>query len=236
VVVSLRRIFPEKGGLMPKRGLFVTFEGPEACGKSSAIETVSGYLKNLWVSVLSTRQPGGTPLGVDIRTTILKKESNLTDRAEFFLFQADRAQHIHEVIRPALTEKDVVICDRYALSSVVYQVMGRGLPESEALPAVDLAIGGLIPDLTVVLMVDVELGMKRLKIRGHENRIDLEAKSFHLKVHQAYHDLFDSHWAKNWLMIDTTPLEMSLEVVAGQIVHRILSLLSGRGEWHPSLK
>ena len=165
------------------QGLFITFEGIEASGKSTQAEALA---REFGDRALLTREPGGTPLGRRVREILLDATTTPIPDVEALLFLADRAQHLDEVIRPALAERRVVISDRYQDSSLAYQSVGRGV--GEMVPAVFGYIGGLTPDLTILIDLDVEVALDRLRLRGASNRLDAEAPAFHGRVRQAFLD------------------------------------------------
>ena len=167
-----------------EQGLFITFEGIEASGKSTQAEALA---RALGPRALLTREPGGTPLGRRVREILLDHTTTPIPDVEALLFLADRAQHLDEVVRPALAEKRVVISDRYQDSSMAYQSVGRGV--GELIPSVFRHIGGLTPDLTILIDLDVEVALERLRLRGASNRLDVEAPAFHGRVRQAFLDL-----------------------------------------------
>ena len=137
-----------------------------------------------------TQEPGGSALGVKLREAILRvgaaSSPPLVPLAELFLYEADRAQHVSEVVRPALRRGEVVLCDRYADASVVYQGIARGLGVGAVQKLNRLATGGLTPDLTIVVDVSVREGLRRVSRRGRANRLDRESRSFHEKVRRGY--------------------------------------------------
>lgn len=202
-------------------GFFVTFEGGEATGKSTASVRCAEILgdRALW-----TREPGGTRLGMDIRSILLDFERAAPNEiAEFLLFQADRAQHVREVISPARSAGRIVLCDRFILSSIAYQIDGRGISESEGLTTIRLATGGLIPDLTILFAVDEEEGARRLRGRNDKpnDRLDNEAIDFHRRVRASFERRYgDASLAHRWARIDTTntnPEDVAQK--ASQIIH-----------------
>lgn len=207
---------------MTARGFFVTVEGPEASGKTTAIEQVTHELAIHGCNPLRTREPGGTAIGASIRQLLLESSAAPCGRSEFLLFQADRAQHVEEVIEPALFAGRVVVCDRYILSSIAYQVEGRSIPSDSALEAIKLATKGLVPDLTILLTVNLDVGMKRLARRGAENRLDNESRQFHESVHRAYEKYYGGAFAKSWMRIDTSPHYMTPDVVARLMTDAIM--------------
>lgn len=162
--------------------MFVTFEGPEGAGKSTAIRAAAGALKALGRAVLVTREPGAGETGAAIRR-ILLDGGGLTREAETFLFLADRSQHVAEVIRPALQRREWVLCDRHADSTVVYQGHARGM-DLDWLRSMNLvATGGLVPDLTLLFDLDPAVGLSRLTSK---DRLDAEPLEFHEKVRQGF--------------------------------------------------
>ena len=166
------------------QGLFITFEGIEASGKSTQAEALARVFGD---RALLTREPGGTTLGRRVREILLDATTSPIPDVEALLFLADRAQHLDEVVRPALAERRVVISDRYQDSSLAYQSVGRGV--GEMVPAVFRYIGGLTPDLTILIDLEVEVALERLRRRGASNRLDAEAPVFHGRVRQAFLDL-----------------------------------------------
>jgi dTMP kinase len=173
-------------GLETAPGLFVCFEGGDGAGKSTQVHLLTDALERRGRRVLVTRQPGGTALGGQIRELVLHGD-HVAARAEALLYAADKAHHVDEVILPALRRGEVVLTDRYIDSSIAYQGVGRslGIPEIRALQ--QWAVGGLLPDLTIVLDVSPEVGRSR---RGDvHDRLESEADAFHAAVRQAYLDL-----------------------------------------------
>jgi len=145
------------------RGLFITLEGPDGSGKSSLLPRLAAVLAARGRDVVTTREPGSTPLGERIRSLVLDTEPRIdrSGRADALLFAASRAQHVDEVIEPALARGAVVLCDRYADSSLAYQGSGSGVPMDELRAVQHFATGGLLPDLTILLDLPVEVGLGR---------------------------------------------------------------------------
>jgi dTMP kinase len=170
-----------------KKGLFITFEGPEGCGKSTQSDRMASDLKRDGYSVVYTREPGGTGLGMRIREILLEKESiALSDKAELLLFEADRAQHVDEVIRPALNAGKIVLCDRFNTATFAYQGHGLGM-DMEMIKDIDfMARGGVNPDLVIVLDVEVEVGLKRAAHKGGLDRMEKRGADFHRRVREGY--------------------------------------------------
>lgn len=166
------------------QGLFITFEGIEASGKSTQAVALARALGD---RAVLTREPGGTPLGRRVREILLDAETTPIPDVEALLFLADRAQHLHEVVRPGIAAGRIVLSDRYQDSSMAYQSVGRGV--GDLIPSVFRHIGGLTPDLTILIDLDVDVAIERLRSRGAANRLDAEAPAFHGRVRQAFLDL-----------------------------------------------
>ena len=189
--------------------LFITFEGPEGSGKTTQIELLRGYLEEKGYSVLATREPGGTSIGDQIRAILLApRNTEMLPASEALLFSAARAQIVNQVIRPHLTRGGIVLCDRYADSTLAYQGYGHGLDLETLHTITALATGGLKPDLTVYLDIDVEEGLRR-KLAAHKasnsewNRIDRQAMAFHRRVRDGYLRMAATEPGR-WLVIDAT--------------------------------
>lgn len=169
------------------KGMFITFEGPDGSGKTTQINMLMEHLKNNGFQVVYTREPGGTKISEKIRDIILDNEnSEMSATCEALLYAASRAQHVEELIRPALSSGKVVICDRFVESSVVYQGIGRGLGDNKVRNINDFAINGVQPDLTIMLMIPYEEGLKRKKNQRDLDRLENSGDDFHRKVYYAY--------------------------------------------------
>ena len=167
--------------------LFVTFEGPEGSGKSTQIARLAARLEQVGVAYRLTREPGGTPLGTRIRSVVLlEAELEISPLSEFLLYSASRAQLVQDVIRPALSQGQVVICDRYADSSAAYQGAGRGLDPRFIADVTWAATGGLRPHITVLLDLDPALGLRRAAQRGQPDRLERADLAFHQRVRQGF--------------------------------------------------
>lgn len=165
-------------------GLFLTFEGIEGSGKSTQIELTRDYVEGLGHLCLVTKEPGGSPLGEVIRGLLLERvEVRIDPLAELYLIEADRAQHVAEIIRPALERGEVVICDRFTDATIAYQGYGRGLDIGLIMEMNRVATGGLVPDCTILLDCPIEVGMAR--VRG-EDRFERQGMGFHQKVRDGY--------------------------------------------------
>jgi len=169
-----------------RRGLFISLEGGEGAGKSSQAQALKALLEAKGFSVTVTREPAGCPLGQRVRELLSDPSLELDARSELFLFVAARAQHVAEVIRPALERGKVVICDRFSDSSVAYQGYGRGLSLDDVRLANRMATQGLVPDLTVLLDVPVETGLARKRGENAPDRTGQEGTEFHEWVRQGY--------------------------------------------------
>lgn len=167
-------------------GLFITLEGGEGSGKSTQAQALKALLEDQGFSVTLTREPAGCPLGQRVRELLNDRSLKLTPWSEFLLFAAARAQHVAEVIRPALDHNDVVICDRFGDSSVAYQGYGRGLSIDDVREVNRMATRGLVPDLTVLLDVPVETGLGRKAGEKAPDRIGQEGAQFHDRVRRGY--------------------------------------------------
>lgn len=172
---------------------FITFEGIEGSGKTTQIALAAEYLRRLGYTVVTTREPGGCPIADAIREILLHPaNSRLVDRAELFLYAAARAQHVDEVIRPALQQGQLVLCDRYTDATLAYQGYGRGLDLDLIEELNVLACGDCRPDLTLVLDMSHETGLRRALQRNsaentaHESRFEQEALEFHQRVRDGY--------------------------------------------------
>jgi len=180
-------------------GKLIVFEGVEGCGKTTQLQRLREWLQSLptffFLSVVVTREPGGTELGLELRR-LLQKEAGgkpIQDAAELLLFAADRAQHVEEVLKPQLTGSNLILCDRYTDSTIAYQGYGRGLSLSLILQLNQIATGGLESDLTLWLDIDVEQGLVRTKGRGVADRIERAELAFHQRVQQGYTELAKAH-------------------------------------------
>lgn len=177
------------------RGRFITFEGGEGSGKTSAIHSLAEYLRNKGYDCLVTREPGGIEIAEQIRQVILNKDNVEMDQlTEAFLFAASRRQHLVEKVVPALEAGKIVLCDRFVDSSVVYQGYARGIGMEKVAKINEIVVNGYMPDLTLFIDVLPETGLKRiLENLRKVNRLDLEEKEFHRLVHEGYHMLAEKH-------------------------------------------
>ena len=168
-------------------GWFITFEGGEGAGKSTMINHCRRWLQDNGHQVVTTREPGGTELAEKIRSIVLARDNgNLCAVAELLLLFASRAQHLHELIRPALSEGKTVLCDRFTDASWAYQGGGRGLPAATIAALEGIVHGDLRPDLTILLDLPVETGLGRVAGRGAVDRIEQEEPEFFERVRNTY--------------------------------------------------
>jgi dTMP kinase len=167
------------------QGAFITFEGGEGSGKSTQLVRLADYLEKKGYPVVSTREPGGTAIGTGIRSLLLDGKQ-VAYKTELFLCLADRAQHLQEVILPALSAHKVVLCDRFTDSTLIYQGYARGLDFPEMKALLSYAAEAVVPDLTFLFDIDIKKGQSRLKGRKEKNRLDQETELFRQKVRQGY--------------------------------------------------
>lgn len=174
-----------RGGL--KRGFFLSFEGIEGCGKTTQLRGLARRLRALGYLVVETREPGGAPIGEQIRTLLLNpRHRDMDARCELLLYVASRAQHLAEVVRPALEKGAIVLCDRFADATMAYQGYGRGLGPAAVARVNRFATDGLTPDLALLLDVPVAVGLSRKRRVGGLDRLDREHVSFHEAVRRGY--------------------------------------------------
>lgn len=183
--------------------MFITFEGPEGAGKSTQIRLLAAFLRaNGWQPLL-TREPGGTTIGDQIRACLHDQQNNrMSSMAEVLLYSASRAQLVAEVIRPALCAGTLVLCDRFYDSTMAYQGYGRGISLTTLTTLTEFATGGLKPDLTLLLDIDISQGLARRQTGGEEmNRLDMESVAFHQRVRQGFHQLALAE-PQRWVVVD----------------------------------
>ncbi|MBP7416816.1 MAG: dTMP kinase [Pyrinomonadaceae bacterium] len=171
-------------------GKFITFEGIDGSGKSTQLRMLADVLRARGLDVVTTREPGGTPLGRALREAFLETKETVAPMAELLAFAADRAQHVEYLIKPAIASGRIVISDRYADATFAYQGAGRGFPEDKVNQVIELATGGLKPDLTLFFDITVETAIERMNARDEsqakKNRMDEETADFYNRVRGAY--------------------------------------------------
>jgi dTMP kinase len=185
--------------------MFITLEGPEGSGKTSQLPALAAFLCDAGYDVLVTREPGGTAVGDQIREILMNLQNvSIIPRTEILLFLAARAQHVDEVIRPALASGKVVLCDRFGDSTLAYQGFGHKTDLETLQALLHFSTGGLKPDLTLLVDVPVEMGMARKRDNSSEwNRLDAYALAFHERVRQGYFALAEAE-PERWITIDAT--------------------------------
>ena len=202
-------------------GLFITFEGGEGCGKSTQIAALKARLKAMGKTVVQTREPGGTPLGESVRNLLQYDDAGqgMSPEAELLLFAASRAQHVRELIAPAIAEGQIVLCDRFLDSTTVYQGVARAIDSKKVDTINQFAIGDTNPDLTILIDLPPEIGLARVHARsnGKLDRMEKEAIEFFQAVRQGYLDLAKSE-PKRFLVLDGS---QSVEELETQIWQKV---------------
>lgn len=206
--------------LNPSTGLFIVFEGGDAVGKTTQMRMLVPWLRERGVDPVVTRQPGGTSLGRKLRKLLLGPDHpELVSRAEALIYAADKAQHVEELIRPALTEGQVVVCDRYVDSMIAYQGAGRVLDLAEVEQVARWATGGLRPDLTVLLDADPADAVATIR---QQDRLEAAGLDFHRRARAHFLRLADQA-PDRYLVLDARE---SREAIAQQVAARVGSLLA----------
>lgn len=183
--------------------MFISFEGPDGAGKTTQIAMLADRLRTSGMKVVTTREPGGTEVGACLRSLLLDAEYILTPASEALLMTADRAEHVARVIRPSLDAGAIVVTDRYLDSTIAYQGGGRALDIELLTRMQSMATGGLLPDLTFLLDLPVEQGIKRKMADDDLNRLDRETVAFHQRVATTFRSLA-SQDSSRWKVIDAT--------------------------------
>jgi dTMP kinase len=191
--------------------MFITLEGPEGSGKTTQLPMLADYLRQHGFDVLTTREPGGTSISEQIRTVLHNLENKeMNPRTEILLFQASRAQLVEQVIRPHLIIGGVVLSDRYADSTLAYQGYGHQIDIESLRVLVTFATGGLKPDLTILLDLDVQIGLRRKEMKGEWNRLDAYDLDFHQRVRQGYLQLVRAE-PERWEVVDASQSPMKVQ-------------------------
>lgn len=202
--------------------MFITLEGPDGSGKTCQVPDLADFLRQRGYEVVTTREPGGTGIGDQVRNVLMNLDNTaMHPRTEILLFQASRAQLVHEVIVPNLEMDKVVICDRYADSTIAYQGYGHQTDMQELHTIVNFATGGLKPDLTILFDVDAETGLRRRSKDGDWNRLDAYALAFHERVRAGYHEMAAAE-PERWLTLDAA---QSIEDVQAELRRLVLERL-----------
>ncbi|MEZ4512556.1 MAG: dTMP kinase [Chloroflexota bacterium] len=204
--------------------MFITFEGPEGSGKTSQIRLLTDFLRGHGCRVTVTREPGGTRIGDQIRACLHDVANReMVPTSELLLYSASRAQLVGELIRPALANGGIVLCDRFADSTLAYQGYGRGLNLQDLITITAIATGGLKPDLTFLLDLDVERGLARRRLGGDEmNRLDLESVRFHERVRAGYHTLAAQE-PQRWRLVNA---DRSVDAVQADLQQLVMAQIS----------
>lgn len=202
--------------------MFITFEGPEGSGKTSQIKALAEFLRQAGYTVVTTREPGGTPISDQVRSILMCLDNTaMQPRTEILLFLAARAQLVEELIRPEMAAGHLVLCDRYADSTLAYQGYGHGYDLQLLRGLLDFATGGLWPDLTVLLDVDTNLGLARKKSSEEWNRLDAYALAFHQRVRQGFLEMAAAE-PQRWATVDAgRPAEEVQQDVRSLILARL---------------
>ncbi|MBX3104501.1 MAG: dTMP kinase [Microbacteriaceae bacterium] len=204
------------------RGLFITFEGGDGSGKTTQSELLVEWLEKQGRTVLTTREPGGTELGEELREIVLHSRGHITPKSEALIYAADRAHHIATKVRPAIERGEVVVQDRYLDSSVAYQGAARGLGTQEVRRISLWAVDQLLPDLTILLDLDENSGLARLPgSRTRFDRLEAEQSEFHRVVRSAYLELAAAE-PERFLVLDATK---PIDQLSEQIRTRVASIL-----------
>ncbi len=204
-------------------GIFITFEGGDGSGKTTQAEFLTAWLREGGNTVVSSREPGGTEVGNEIRQLVLHRRGAIASRAEALLYAADRAQNVATIVRPALLRGEIVVQDRYFDSSVAYQGAGRALDATEIRELSLWAAEGLVPDLTIVLDLDEAVARARLDAdRDQYDRLESEESDFHARVRAAFSDVADSEPGR-FLVVDATASESSIATVIRARVETLLA-------------
>lgn len=202
--------------------MFISFEGPEGSGKTSQVAQLVAYLQEEGYAVLATREPGGTFIGDQIRDVLSNLDNtSMRPRTEILLFQASRAQLVEQVIRPHLKGGGIVLSDRYADSTLAYQGYGHQVDLEKLKTIIEFATGGLKPDLTILLDIDVEEGLQRRARGGEWNRLDAYDLAFHQRVRQGYHQLFQEE-PERWKIVNAgKPPELVQAAIRELVLERL---------------
>ena len=202
-------------------GFFIAFEGGEGAGKSTQTDLLSKRLADEGFSVVVTREPGGTPTAEKIRSVLLDPTiTDMPDQAEALLFAASRADHAANLIRPALENGSVVICDRYLESSVAYQGFGRNLGGTYIRELSEWATQGLLPDFTVYLDVPAQVSLDR---RKGTDRMEIQSLDFHMQTQQAFRDLAKNSQAAHIVIDATLPIDEIAQLISNAVLAELKS-------------
>ena len=209
-----------------EKGVFISLEGLDGCGKTTQRDTVCRLMEDLGYETRLTREPGGCPISEEIRNLVLSvRNAGMTDTAEALLYAASRAQHVHDVIRPALAAGKAVLCDRYVDSSLAYQGGGRELGVDTVLQYNEAGIGGLWPDVTVYLRIDHETSLKRRYSASRPDRMEQADSAFFARTEQAFEELA-RRFPERYLTVDG---RQDAQAVSAELAERLPAFLSEKG-------
>lgn len=204
-----------------KKGLFITFEGIEGCGKTTQARLLFDTLSKKGLRVVLTEEPGGTPIGLKIRRLLLDRDLSIHPLTELLLYNAQRAQHVIEKILPLLREGYIVICDRFMDSTFAYQGYGRGIA-IEIIKTLDgISRQGLSPDITFLLDINPEIGLKRHSLNKELDRLEMESIEFHRRIREGYLDIARLEPER----IKLVPADRSIEEIHQIIINQVVKLL-----------
>lgn len=206
------------------KGLFISLEGPDGSGKSTQIGYIKSYFEQKGMECVFTREPGGTPIGEKLREIILDKNNDeMSDMTETLLYAASRAQHVEELIKPALRAGKVVICDRFIDSSIAYQGYGRNIGEPVRIIN-EFAVGGCMPDVTILMELSPQIGKSRIK-EENQDRLEREKLEFHNRVYEGYKEIAE-YYTDRFIKIDAGK---DKEVIRDEIIRHLDGILKDRG-------
>lgn len=211
---------PDPTSASATTGVFISFEGGDGVGKSTQLRRLAEWLTARGSRVVTTREPGGTPVGVELRQAVMHGD-HVAPRAEALIYAADRAHHVATVVRPALADGAVVLTDRYLDSSVAYQGTGRALGAAEVERLNLWAVEGLLPHLTVLLDLDPTVGLTRLT--GEPDRLERAGEEFHARTREAFLERAAADPGR-WLVVDAA---QPVEAIAAVVRARVETLLGG---------
>ena len=207
------------------RGLFITLEGGDGAGKSTQIRNIKSFFEMKGLVVVHTREPGGTQISEKLRDILLDSHNTEMDAVtEMLIYAASRAQHVRELVKPALDEGSVVICDRFLDSSIAYQAYGRGLGDMVKIVN-SYATDGLTPDITFWMDIDPDAGKERVSKMGDFDRLEMEARDFHYRVYEGYKSMAQSEPDR----IKRIDASRSVEEISAEIIKYLEEICEKRG-------
>ena len=207
------------------RGLFITLEGGDGAGKSTQIRNIKSFFETKGLVVVHTREPGGTQISEKLRDILLDSHNTEMDAVtEMLIYAASRAQHVRELVKPALDEGSVVICDRFLDSSIAYQAYGRGLGDMVKIVN-SYATDGLTPDITFWMDIDPDAGKERVSKMGDFDRLEMEARDFHYRVYEGYRAIAQSEPDR----IKRIDASRSVEEISAEIIKYLEEICEKRG-------